>query len=221
MKEDIAHYRRVGPGHPDHTYEYLMKCLNHHLVEEREDRNMKAIENSLQKGGEHDPALAGTTVCPFHLKGKCKKGKDCDMSHAGPPGKGKAGDGGKGKKGAPPGKGGEGGKDAGKGKKGAPPGKGGKAGWKQYPCYMFQDGKCKHQANPEKCKWDHRPLTAEEKKSRQEYTASRTASPAPSSQGAQAETCPAWLNGDCPLGKKCKNKHPKNQKGKNAKPAES
>ena len=159
-------------------------------------------------------------MCPFHLKGKCKKGKDCNMSHAGPAGKGGQGGGGSpggdgkgGKKGAPPG----GGAGGGKGDKGKQTPKGGgktAEEKKKYPCYPFADGRCRHQASPEKCSFAHRELTAEEKKAKAEYLAKRATSPAPSHPSADTQVCPAWLQGDCPLGSKCKNKHPKKQKGK-------
>ena len=73
-------------------------------------------------------------------------------------------------------------------------------------------GKCQHMKNPEKCRFAHRDMTPEEKKQRDEYNARRATSPAPSTT-QDAEVCPMWLQGDCPLGNKCKNKHPKKLKG--------
>ena len=67
--------------------------------------------------------------------------------------------------------------------------------------------------NPDKCNYAHRDLIGDEHKKYEEYKASRATSPAPETT-QKAELCPAWLKGDCPLGDKCKNKHPKRLKGR-------
>ena len=84
---------------------------------------------------------------------------------------------------------------------------------KKLPCFANLEGKCKHKDNPEKCSFAHRDPVGDELKQFEEYKARRATSPAPSTTN-DAEVCPAWLKGDCPLGKKCKNKHPQKLKGR-------
>ena len=227
MKEDIAHYRRVGPGHADHTYEYLLRCINHHIREEREDRNMIALEKSMAGGKDPlEPAAGADTICPFFKKGNCKKAMPATWSTLVARAKARV----KRQKvevERPPGRGTKAGRKGGKAKTSAESARKGtptessasrtpsQDATKKYPCYPFSEGRCKHQNNPEKCKFAHRELTAAEKKQRDQYKAARATSPAPPTQ-SEAEVCPSWLKGDCPLGKKCKNKHPKKLKGRDA-----
>ena len=134
------------------------------------------------------------------------------MSHTPTKSGGKTGGGGgAGGKGNPPGKGGGGthGGGGGKGAKNPPGGKqAGTAETRKLPCYPASEGRCRHQHDPSKCKFAHRDLTAEEKRIKTEYDAKRNASPGPQ-VAVPAEPCPAWMAGNCPLGDKCKNQHPK------------
>ena len=187
---------------------------------------MAALEKSMAGGKDMlEPAAGADTICPYFQKGNCKKGDACNMVHPGSQGQGK-GKKAEDKGGKAAGKGDKGGKKGGKAKtsaesakKGTPTGSSASRtpsqDTKRYPCYPFSEGRCKHQDNPEKCKFAHRELTAAEKKQRDQYKAARATSPAPPTQ-SEAEVCPSWLKGDCPLGKKCKNKHPKKLKGRDA-----
>ena len=80
---------------------------------------------------------------------------------------------------------------------------------KKFPCYGFIAGTCKGEC---KFGYTHRQLTETEKPGYDKYLASRATSPAPT-RTSEAEVCPMWRKGDCPLGNKCRNKHPKAQKG--------
>ena len=137
-----------------------------------------------------------------------------------PKGDGKGGKGGK----SGGGKGGGGTNPQAKTKAGAP-GSGGKASGalptgscnttprkvdkKKFPCYGFIAGTCKGEC---KLGYARRQLTDSEKPGYEKYLASRATSPAPT-RTSEAEVCPMWRKGDCPLGNKCRNKHPKAQKG--------
>ena len=221
MRADIAHYRRQAEGHADRTYEYLKLSLECHIRETREDKNQEALESSVKGNGNRnkEPILPVTErLCPFHQKGHCRDGDRCKMKHAdpvkNPKGDGKGGKGGKGdgknpkaksKAGAP----GSGGKAS-----GAPPASSGnttprKVDKSKFPCYGFIAGTCKGNC---KFGYSHRQLTDSEKPGYEKYLASRATSPAPT-QTTEAEVCPMWRKGDCPLGRKCRNKHPKAQKG--------
>ena len=46
LKEDLAHYWRKEPGHPDHSYEYLINSMTRYLTRKRYDVN-RAGEFSL------------------------------------------------------------------------------------------------------------------------------------------------------------------------------
>ena len=52
----------------------------------------------------------------------------------------------------------------------------------------------------------------EEVKKRDAYMAQRATSPAPE-RTQTPPACPAWLKGNCPLGKKCRNAHDEAKKG--------
>ena len=49
LKEDIAHYHRQVPGHPDQSYEYLMNSMNRYLTRKRYDVNRTGGVQSLIK----------------------------------------------------------------------------------------------------------------------------------------------------------------------------
>ena len=185
---------------------------------------------------------AGEGVCQKYLKGTCTKGDACKYTHPkgkegsqkgkGDKGGGRGGGGGGGGgNAAPKGPGGKGGKGGGKqgGAPATPKGGGGQpasgnsgrpttprsasqGNKKKFVCYQASLGKCPHMANPDKCNFIHRDLTEAEIKQRDEYLARRATSPAPS-QTNDAADCPAWLKGNCPLGRKCKNRHDDALKG--------
>jgi hypothetical protein len=107
LSEEIAHYNRHDRGHPDHTYEFLVKSVEKHLARARRLGNREAQTRSLAgvqptrnaapgtpysprqpekprptsrdpAEGSNDPTLR---VCRYYLKGECNKGEECKFSH--------------------------------------------------------------------------------------------------------------------------------------------
>ena len=52
LKEDLAHYYRQEPGHPDHSYEYLINSMTKYLTRKRYDVNrVGGIQSILENMG--------------------------------------------------------------------------------------------------------------------------------------------------------------------------
>jgi hypothetical protein len=91
LKEDIAHYHRQVPGHPDQSYEYLMNSMNRYLTRKRYDVNRTGGVQSLIKnmgGRGAAPAVEGETSQSKRAKAKAKKAKEA-KAIAAPADKGK------------------------------------------------------------------------------------------------------------------------------------
>ena len=147
LKDEIAHYDRHPKGHPDHSYEYLMRQARAYVDRNRKRQNREKIKRALKGTGKGQPAAPGTKgegkgsgkkggskgskgkgkggndkkICfEWRDNGKCSKGKDCPYSHS------------QGKTFKKKTKGGE----KGSGEKG-------KEGQKKRICSFFQQGSCK------------------------------------------------------------------------------
>jgi len=208
LKNDVDHYKRQVVGHPDKSYDFLLRSMKFRIDSAREDRNLKELDNTFA-GSSTIPAMPSADgMCKFFLKGSCLKGNDCKFSHGGK-GKGQSkdnkGDRGNARVPSPGSKGGKGYKgDSGK-SKGA-----GKSGAKKLICYRYMEGTCPK--TKEECSFDHRKGSAEEVKEKASWDAKRAASPAPQ---ADTKICPDWKNkGECALGDACKLAHPKKGRGK-------
>ncbi len=89
LKEDLAHYHRQVPGHPDQSYDFLMNSMNRYLTRKRYDVNRTGGVQSLIKnmgGRGAAPAVEGGTS--KKAKAKAKKAKEA-KAIAAPADKGK------------------------------------------------------------------------------------------------------------------------------------
>ena len=56
LREDIKHYIRIEPTHEDKTYQYLLRCMDRFLSQQRLDRNRTETRNALKKKSTAAPA---------------------------------------------------------------------------------------------------------------------------------------------------------------------
>ena len=85
----LEYYERVGPKHPDHTYEYLVKAVERYLNRIENSLNIANLAKGIKsgKGLNGDGKGTGKAVpatmknCPQWLRGKCGKGDQCPNLH--------------------------------------------------------------------------------------------------------------------------------------------
>ena len=92
LKEDIAHYHRQVPGHPDQSYEYLMNSMSRYLTRKRYDVNrVGGVQSIIRNMGGRGatPAVEGDAPLSKRAKAKAKKGAKVTKAVAAPADKGK------------------------------------------------------------------------------------------------------------------------------------
>ena len=189
LNETVAYCDRQPLGHHDKSYNFLLNSVNMHLIRLKKEKNRQALEGTLQRRIAPAPEKK---PCHAFLAGNCKYGDSCKLSHdVRPDAKGK----GRGKN-RPKSTSGRDKRD----KKDKP--RDGEAGErKQNPCYDYSHGKCKRGKD---CPYAHRKLTDSEKSRRERY---ESRSPTPKKKGPKVKVCPAFLKGNCHLGKACTMSH--------------
>eukprot|EP00972_Heterocapsa_arctica_P057951 8549453-Heterocapsa_arctica.AAC.1 len=50
MSHDISHFNRCDPGHPDRTYEYLLKCMDKCIDLQQQASNRLDSSKSIRVG---------------------------------------------------------------------------------------------------------------------------------------------------------------------------
>ena len=95
LKEDLAHYYRQEPGHPDHSYEYLVNSMTSYLTRKRYDVNrVGGIQSILKNMGRGAAPAVDNDAKSKRAKAKKKKrAKEAAEAAklAAPAGKGKGG----------------------------------------------------------------------------------------------------------------------------------
>ena len=86
----LEYYDRVGVGHEDHTYKYLIESIERHLRRTETAKNVAGLATATGVGNIAGRASGGKGAnsapapgveCPFWLKGYCKNGDACLGKH--------------------------------------------------------------------------------------------------------------------------------------------
>ena len=72
LKEDLAYYDRLGPGHADKSFTFLKEACNRLLERKREHENRSAIEAHIASGGSSVQQAIPVAPAPGKGKGKGK-----------------------------------------------------------------------------------------------------------------------------------------------------